>query len=184
MPHNPFDLLKRAGSWATTPLVDEESIAPYQDALDAPALERSPIEARLRGFGAGAMEGLRGMTSPLELAGIAAGGAGGVLKGLGRTGGAVSKASKMAPTLDVVEPRAVNQVAPAMDDVESLIGDLKRNLARVPNRRPPQETRGESVAEFTPRGGEGMFNMGREAVSKPPMDAYEMLMKQFGGRGR
>lgn len=59
-------------NWYTTPLVTPEAIKPLQDRLDSPSLERSPMEARIRGFGAGALEGLRGFTSPAEMAGLAA----------------------------------------------------------------------------------------------------------------
>lgn len=36
-----------------------------------PSLNRSPMEARLRGFGAGMQEGLSNLTSPAQLAGMA-----------------------------------------------------------------------------------------------------------------
>jgi hypothetical protein len=54
------------------PLVPEEAIKGLQDQIDSPTLERSPWEARLRGFGAGALEGLRQQTSPANLAALAA----------------------------------------------------------------------------------------------------------------
>lgn len=176
---NPLEILKKMGSWASTPMVDEESIAPIQDAIDSPSLDRSPGMARLQGFGAGAIEGLRGMTSPMNLA-MSAIPALGALRGAGR----VAKAA--GPTLDLVEPSVIKQVAPAMDDVDSLIGDMQRNLARVPNRRPPMETLGEQAAEFTPRGGEGIYNVARQHGSGAQhMDPHQMLMMRgMGGRGR
>ena len=190
----PLDYLKKLGSAAITPMVDQETIAPYQNALDAPTEQRSPWEARLRGFGAGAMEGVRQMTSPLEMGSMMLGGgaAFGAMKGAGRAGKALSR---IAPTMDLIEPQAVKQVAPAMDDVSSLTGDMQRNLARIPSKRPPMpvqaqgralgRTLGDDVAEYTPRGGEAAYNAGREA---PPganvMDAYTALMKHMGGKGR
>lgn len=177
---NPIEILKRLGSMATTPLVDEETIAPYQDALDSPTLGRSPMAARMRGFGAGAMEGMRGMTDPLSLASMAMPGLG-ALKGMGRAG---QMAAKAAPTIDLVEPAAVRQVAPGMDDVNALIGDMQRNLARVPKRPKPMETLGERAPDFTPVGGEGMYNAGRQASQPVPSDAYQHLLRNMGGRGR
>lgn len=175
----PFDMLKKAGAWAINPLIDAETIAPAQDMIDSPSLDRSPMEARMRGFGAGALEGLRGFTSPLSLASMAA-------PALGAFRGAGRVASKAAPTLDVVEPSVVKQVAPAIDDVDALIGDMQRNLARVPNKRPaPMETLGERAAEFTPRGGEGMYNTGKNLHKMEPLDGfYQNLLQNLGGRGR
>ena len=179
----PLDLLKKGFNFATTPLVDEETIQPYQDMMDAPTLERSPMEARFRGFGAGALEGLRGMTTPMDLAGMAAGGAGALASRFGRAG---RVATRMAPTLDVIEDVPVQQIAPAMDDVDSLLGDLQRNLAKVPNKRPnPMDTLGEVNPEFTPRGGEGIYNVGRQVPARNPMDGfYQQMMTKMGGRGR
>lgn len=183
---NPLELLKKAGTWATTPLVKPQMVQPAQDAIDSPSLDRSPGMARLQGFGAGALGGLAGMTSPMDIAGMAAGPALGALKNLGR---GAQAASRMAPTLDVVEPNVVRQVAPALDDVDSLIGDMRRNLARVPNSRaqaPHMETLGERAAEFTPVGGEGMYNAGRSMNqgSDAMESLYQHLMRTMGGRGR
>ena len=179
----PLDLLKKGLNFATTPLVDEETIQPYQDMMDAPILERSPMEARMRGFGAGALEGLRGMTTPLDLAGMAAGGMGALASRMGRGARGVGRA---ANSFDLVEPGVVQQVAPVMDDVDSLIGDLQRNLAKVPSKRPaPMETLGEQLPEFTPRGGEGLYNVGRQAPTRDPMEGfYQQMMTKMGGRGR
>lgn len=71
MPVNPLDLLKKAWGAATTPLVPEGAIAPIQDAIDHPTLNRQPWQARIQGFEAGALEGLRQQTDPLSLAGFA-----------------------------------------------------------------------------------------------------------------
>ena len=177
MPFNPLDLLKKAGSFATTPIVPKSAIQPAQDMLDSPSLERSPMEARMRGFGAGALEGLRGMTTPLDVAGLVGGGAMGMM---GR--GAKAMGKVINPGLDLIESVPVRQIAPAIDDVNSLIGDMQRNLARVPNRRPTMETLGERAAEFTPTGGEGLYNVGKTQPSLPSGDAFEGLLNQLGGR--
>lgn len=120
----PLDYLKKAYSFATTPLVSKEAIEPAQEALDAPALDRSPMEARLRGFGAGALEGLRGFTSPLSIAALAGG-----IPELGAAKaapGIVRGAEAMAPAAEFVAPgaeAAFNAARPAlrsaMDPVEA-----------------------------------------------------------------
>ena len=102
----PLDLLKRGFNFATTPLVDEESIRPAQDMIDpGPSMDRSPMEARMRGFGAGALEGLRGLTTPLDLATVGlpmAGRAMSGLKGMMGAGRMVDAAPKMAPTMQTL----------------------------------------------------------------------------------
>jgi hypothetical protein len=101
------------------------------------------------------------MTSPLSLATMALGplgrmvgkGAQGVAKGIG-------------PTMDLIEeaPGAMKQVLPSMDDVSSLIGDMQRNLARVP-KATGNTTRGISPSmlppEFAALGDEASHNIGR-----------------------
>ena len=52
------------------PLVPQSAIDPLQELLDRRRLDQSPLEAQVRGFGAGALEGLRGLTSPASLAGM------------------------------------------------------------------------------------------------------------------
>ncbi len=189
---NPLDYLKKLGSAAITPLVDEDTIAPYQDALDAPSEQRSPFEAQLRGFGAGAMEGVRRMTSPLEMGSMMLGGGAAFagLRGAGRAGQAISR---LAPTMDLIEPSVVKQVAPAMDDVSSLIGDMQRNMARIPSKRPPMPAQAQGnafgrqapSAEFVPRGGEAAFNALRPAPTPPaPYDQYLKMAPRLGGKGR
>ena len=177
----PLDLLKHGYKFATTPLVDESTIQPAQDWMDSPTMDRSPMEARIRGFGAGALEGLRGLTTPLDLAAMASGPALGALRG------AMGASKAIAPTMDLIEANPVRQVAGSMDDVDAVIGDARRMMAKVPNKRPmPMETLGESAAEFTPMGGEAMYNVGK-GVGQPGggMDGlYNLMMKRFGGRGQ
>lgn len=193
---NPLDLLRKLGSFATTPLVDEETIAPYQDALDHPTLERSPMEARLRGFGAGAMEGVRSMTDPLSIASFAIPGMHslmGAARGAEGIAGGVRAAKALAPTMDLIESPAVRQVAPAIDDVESLVGDLRRNLARIPSSRAVAkptsalEQLGTMAPqpEFVERGGEAAYNAGRTAQTGiQPLDVHQALLQRLGGKGR
>lgn len=186
----PLDLLKRGYNFATTPLVDEESIRPAQDMIDpGPSMDRSPMEARMRGFGAGALEGMRGLTTPLDLAAVAMPMAGRAISGLKGMMGAGRAAQAAGPTMDIIEQNPIKQVAGSMGDVESLIGDMRRNMARVPQAgskmAPMAETLGERAAEFTPAGGEAMYNIGKGAGQPGAgMDGmYDLLMKRFGGRG-
>lgn len=71
MPHSPLDYLKQIWSMANTPMVPQSAIQPAQDLLDSPSLDRSPLEASIRGFGAGALEGVRGLTTPLNMGAMA-----------------------------------------------------------------------------------------------------------------
>lgn len=66
MPH-PLDFL----SGLVTPMVPKRAIQPVQDWIDSPTGDYGPVEARLRGFGAGALEGLRGFTTPVDVAAAA-----------------------------------------------------------------------------------------------------------------
>lgn len=215
----PLDMLKRGFNMATTPLIDKETVDPYANAVDVPRLNKPHFDpssmlgkaesfgqgaqARLGGFGAGAMEGMRGMTSPLDIAGALFP----AIKGLRVGAGAAKAAGRLAPTLDLVEGPIIKQVAPAADDVADLIGDMQRNMARVPtskakqagrfveevqsdwhgpNAAPVAETLGERAAEFTPVGGEAIYNAGRGATqSSDAMESlYQHLMRTMGGRGR
>ena len=84
MPHGIKAGLKGAWDWANTPMIGgSEQI----NQIDAPALERSPLEAGIRGFGAGALEGLRGFTTPLSVASAAL-----PIPGMGRAAGAIGRA--------------------------------------------------------------------------------------------
>ena len=79
-------------NWLTNPLIPLEWLEKAQGMIDSPTAERSPLEASLRGFGAGALEGLRDMTSPLNLALSAA--------PVARGAGALAGLSKAAPAMD------------------------------------------------------------------------------------
>jgi hypothetical protein len=74
----------------TTALLPQRAIKPVQDAIDDPnAEERSPVAA----FGAGALEGLRGMTSPVDLAGLLISGpVMGGIRSVGRAAGVAPEA--------------------------------------------------------------------------------------------
>jgi hypothetical protein len=53
-------------NWFTDPLLPQSAVQPLQDKLTEPSLTQSPWMAALKGFGAGALEGVRGMTSPCD----------------------------------------------------------------------------------------------------------------------
>lgn len=147
--NNPLGYLKNAFNFATTDLASPEMLGggDDQNAIDAPALERSPWEARLRGFAAGALGGVgnrdqmfhggvAGMSSPLDIASNAAAftGAGkalGALKGLRAGAGPASRAKQ---AFDIIENIPVKQVNPGMGEVDDLINQLGNNIARIPSR--------------------------------------------------
>lgn len=158
------------------------------------------------GFLSGSLEGVRGLTSPAQLAAIAASLGGGYAgaKLLGRFGDEVGQVAR--PTLDVLEDIPIRQVQPSAHEVEGLVSELGQNLSRIPNatgklRRPgiaPQAMQGLEQAgprvpsrmppEFVPRGGETAWNarrpMGGPSVEMPPpFDPYEAATRRFQ-RGR
>lgn len=117
------------------------------------------LGAQFRGGLAGMVEGAGNlasdMTSPLSIASM----------GLGRAAsGAARGARSIAPTMDLIEEApAIKQVMPQADDVGSLIGDMQRNLARIPQGGsrlnfpggiPPSML----PAEMAPVGSEAAFN--------------------------
>ena len=117
----------------------------------------------LRGFIQGASEGAGGlvddMTSPFSLMMSAA--------GLPWLKGAARGAKSLAgPTMDLIDSPAVRQILPKMDDVDSLIGDMQRNLARLPNRgATPVAPNVNMPSEMIQRGGEGLYNANRAAMA-------------------
>lgn len=72
----------------TSPLISKAAIKPTQDLIDNPAGNYGVGEARLRGFGAGALEGLRGLTSPLAIGSALIPEVGGAMRGAEAAGGA------------------------------------------------------------------------------------------------
>ena len=130
---NPLGYLKKAIDFATEPMVDDETI----DSIDAPALDRSPFEAKMRGFGAGVADGLQEFTSPLGIASLMGGG--GALGHAAKAARGVSAAAKAAPnmgrSIQVLRDTPVKQVMPRGYEVNGLIDDLQRTLAKIPGGR-------------------------------------------------
>lgn len=164
---------------AQTPLVPQSAIQPAVSSLTEPKLDQSPMMARIKGFGAGALEGLRGQTSPLNLAALAT-----LPMGGGAARGAVAGAEGLARVIpEVVEAApAVKQVMPMADDVTRLAAQLKNRLMQVPSAG--SKTLGQVAPEYTAVGGESALNAGREAMKRVPVprqDAYTRILGS--GRG-
>lgn len=88
---------------------------------------------------------------------------------------------RMPPTMDLIEEGPiVRQVAPAADDVDALLGDMRRNLAKIPQRAPAPIPR-PPIPEFAAVGEEGAVNAGRSGQQMVP-DIYEMIKARMGGR--
>ena len=197
-------------NWAFKPLTDKPSIYAKKqaDKFDTAATDpqanrtfnpqsylgnyedfANKFNAQVRGGISGGMEGIGNyvsdMTSPVGIAGMLAGGAGSLLSKLGR--GASNAARALGPTMDLVENPGVRQVAGSMDDVNNLIGDMSRNLARVPqagSRVIPYgispSTLPAELVEAT-KGAQSLYNTGRGiAPSARTIEdlAYEAVRNQ------
>ncbi len=107
------------------------------DKIDAPSLNRSPLQAMIQGGLAGMTQGagnvMSDMTSPANIIGMAAGPMGKVMSGMGKAAPAIAKVAK--PAMDIVENIPKRQIMPAMGDVEALLGDMARNMAKIPKSR-------------------------------------------------
>lgn len=187
--------LKSIYDAATTPLVPKSAIAPAQQALEEPHLDQSPMMARLKGFGSGALEGLRGLTSPLDLAanaslvagpglraarGARAGvgaieGLTGALRGpeaaseLGSMGGMMEKmAAENAPTFSRLKQAGTF----AGDRSTGAIQPLARTV--IPS------------SEFAPATemGEALYNSGRPAAGRGPNPLDAVYQRIQANKGR
>lgn len=196
---NPLEYLKQAYRGATSSVIPQHYTDAAADAIDAPTLEREPWEARVRGFGAGATQGAAEQLNPLNIiASLVPGyravrGAYGIGKGaqaaagVGRAAGALETAAK--PTMDLIEHAPIKQMMPAMEDVDSLVGDMTRNLAKIRPRVPAPAataTAGARAAEFAPMGEEAAYNTANQVprLAQYGDGFYRELMTKLGGRGR
>lgn len=156
------------------PLLPKGAIAPAQEMLDQRYLDQSPNMARLRGFGAGALEGLRDLTTPTSLASLLPMG-----KAFGAGAKALSFAPKLAraagPTMQILEDATpIAQAMPTAREAVSAIGSMGRNLAQVPQAGQRAQVLANLPNEFKP------------PVSglKQAMDPYaEEMVKKYIGRG-
>jgi hypothetical protein len=127
-----------SGLWnaANTSLIPEAPVRKLQESMTEPHLDESPWWAQVKGFGAGALEGLRNQITPANLAMLALPGGGAARGGAEAAEAGVGAARAAAPTMDLIESspwQSVRQVAPTMGDVDALAGGLKDTLARIPN---------------------------------------------------
>jgi len=171
-------------NWAFKPLTDKPSqvAKKVSPSIDAPRLGMSNFNrdsylgkyedfanrfnSSVRGAGAGMLEGLGNvasdMTSPLSIAANAVG-LGGISR-LARSGSSAARA--IEPTVDVVSSPAVRQVVPNADEVGALIGDLTRNLAKIPSaaNKATTELAPFLPPDLIPKGSESIYNAGRSAM--------------------
>lgn len=222
-------------NWATPfqPMVPRRAIAGLQEAL-APGSSASPegtdwmsdlgqIPGALKdlaglgleqapeaigGFLSGALEGARGMTTPVEIG--AAMVPGGVLaRGFGKAvPAATSMARRAAPTIDILEDVPLRQIEPGAQAVDELIAGLGQRMKEIPQatgriRRPgspavqaleqtPSAPRGGGAPgpEFVPRGGEAAYNQSRAMnvgsadVGSQASDPYSAAFDRYQWRSR
>lgn len=88
-------------NFLTEPLVPRSVTKPAEDYLTEPQLDQPEWMAQLKGFGAGALEGLRELTSPVNIAGMLPMGriAGTAGKLAGRAAGAIPEAAAGAEAI-------------------------------------------------------------------------------------
>lgn len=192
--------LKNAWNTANEPLVPEEPVRRLGEQMTTPHLDESPTWAKLKGFGAGALEGLRQQTSPVNIVSNLATmipAASMISRGVkaARGGAALLEAPQaahaVAPTMDLLgELPQARQVLPSGGDVDALTGALKYSLAKVPNAKNLsdavqglQEAAPQALhhaPEFAPVGGEASFNAGRDAA-QPFLDPIEQAYQRIRG---
>lgn len=154
------------------PLLPQSAIDPLQKRLERRSIDQSPLEAQILGFGSGALEGLRGLTSPISLAGMLPGGA------VAKLASAAPKAARMmGPTMDLLDATPVRQMMPAMDDVNALIGSMKYNLAKVPSAGMRQRVRANLPTEFQQPLPSGPVQGLKQAVDPMMDEAYQKYIR-------
>ena len=139
-----------------------------QESLDERSLDQSPLEAQIKGFGSGALEGLKGLMGQDDIVGLPVMGmaAGMGAKMLGRA----PRVGRMAgPTLDLLENAPVKQVTGAgmLDDVNAVIGDMRYNLAKVPQAGTRANAMRNMPHEFQLPPGEQAMEGLKQAVPDP-----------------
>ena len=187
-----------AWNWANNPLVPKSAIQGTQDYLEEPQLEQSPWMARMKGFGSGALEGLRGLTSPINLAGIASMGIGGGVGAGARMAeeapALVSGVSRAMPafsriTPDLVEAgQGIRQALPTAADTSALEGLLKYGLAKVPQGSGIASEAGRITPEAAILGGGTAAGLGYagkklyDMLQNPAVNPYQRASDVLKGR--
>lgn len=167
--------LSTAWNWLNTPVVSQQTLQPVTDAIDARSLDQSPLGAGVRGFAAGALEGLRGLATPLNIAATAL-----PLAGEYLTAG---RAAKVVP--EAVQGLREAPVAAKATRSGDLMADFLGSEGPKPgfdwpeaggryepdasgsHRLAAQPTLGETNPEFTPVGEEAAHNSLRKASNVP-----------------
>jgi hypothetical protein len=102
---NPLDQANSAydkyAQWFQKPLLPQSAIQGLQDSLTEPKLDQSPLMAQVKGFGAGALDGIRNLTSPGDL--------------LALTGLASAAVGPRPPQGPVVEPFPTRSAFPVQE---------------------------------------------------------------------
>ena len=113
--------------WANTPIIPQSAIGGLQNAITEHSLDESMLGSQLRGFGAGALEGLRGLITPGNIAAAAT-----PLWTGGKIGMTAGK--RAIETAAPVVRNALNQAQrqPRMYEVNTMIDQLKNRLGQVP----------------------------------------------------
>jgi hypothetical protein len=144
------------------------------------AMGRGAIGGMAEGVGNVASD----FTSPISIIGALLGA--GAAK---QAAGAASKVSRIAgPTIDVVDSIPVKQVAGTADDVASLVGDMQRNLARVPTSKsitPSIMPKPSPMmpAEMIPQGGEAAYNASR-SMAGPTTSVSDKILDMMAERAK
>lgn len=159
-------LFQQLLSRANTPLVPQigEAADSAANSITEPSLNQSPAMASLKGFGAGALQGaghlVSGMTSPMSLGITAA--TGGLGKLLGAGAGALEGSAA---------PSAVDAAGVGMNAMRGML-------------EPVTEKLGERLPQFTPVGGEDLYNAGRQGPHTLIDPAYKAYLRIMANKGR
>jgi len=156
--------------YLTGSIIPKEWIDPITDAIDHPTLDRSPWEARLQGFGAGALEGARQQINPVNLAMLLAPtsnliGRGAPLLGAGKKASravqGLSKALPEASPLDEMlqSARTLSKEAPEVEALSAKGYQVPNNpvaQALEAERLPLQEPTAKYLGRMGDEVGQGM----------------------------
>lgn len=137
----PTDYTKRLWALANKSLVPDEAIAGLTNAIDQPTLDRTPWEARLQGFGAGALEGVADLVTPMNMAtaavpaglGMMAGRAvGRVIPAMGSLGRLPAQAADSPGVAKAMAGLRQTQRSPRPYEVRGLTNKLQQRLNEIP----------------------------------------------------
>lgn len=157
------NILQKAWGAANEPLIPEAPVRQLQESMTTPHLDESPLWAKVKGFGAGALEGLRGQSSPVNIASNLAM----LVPGAGIIGKGAQAARGGAAVMEA--PQAARGLAAG----EGALAGLMEAAPQVLHH----------AAEFAPVGGEEAFNATRGALPKvadPVEAAYQKIMSTMG----